>query len=308
MDTALSRSARTLLKLFYAVGILFFLSGLFWFMGLQTFLHGINALLIISSVYGVGFFFAGLLLLKKNKKSLSAKCSFFLAIAMVPFITLTLQNLAGIAYSPFLLEQCDFSFWLLKGRFLLELTTILTALSILHFIRIPLLTVLVYTPLWFISLDAVSCVLHKTGGPFVATTSLIFGAALIVLSIFIERIQKQNTDFAFWGYLMGTLIFFTGLNFRGFTSEQGFSLYAFICFLLLLLAPILRRIVFMVFGGLGLFIYLFDLAERHFFDSPFLPFLLSALGILLMAVPIILKKHNDKLLLFLNRISVKKRL
>ncbi len=308
MDNALSKSAKTLLKLFYGMGTLFFLSGLFWFMGNQTFLHGIKALLIVSSIYSIAFFFAGFFLLKKNKKSLAGKSSLFLSIAMVPFITFSIQNLSGIAYSPFLLEKCQFYFWIFESRFLLQLTTILAALSILHFIRVPLLSVMVYTPLWLISLDLISCLLGKASGPFIANTSLTLGAALIVFSVFIERLQKKDNDFAFWGYFTGTVIFFIGLNLYTFTSEIGYAFYAFISFLLLLLAPVLRRIIFIVFGGMGLVTYILDLAYRHFFDSPLFPFLLSAMGAFLMIFPFILKKHNNKVLSFLNRISIKKQL
>ena len=198
MDRELSKSTKALLKLSYGVGTLFLLSGLFWFMGNQTFLHGKKALLIISSIYAVAFFFAGLFLFKKNKKSLSAKCSFLLSIAMIPVITLTVQVLAGVASSPFFLEKYQFYFWVVEGRFCLQVATLLSSLAILHFIRIPMLTIMVYAPLWLISLDTVSCIVHSATGPVLSKTSMVFGAALIVFSVFVERIQKKSTDFAFW--------------------------------------------------------------------------------------------------------------
>ena len=79
-------------------------------------------------------------------------------------------------------------------------------------------------------------------------------------------------------------------------SEFNKAVYALINIGLIGIALKLKRTVFLVFGVLGVHVYLGHLAYRVFQDSFFFPFVIALLGLSLILVTVLAQR-------FLNRLS-----
>ena len=122
-----------------------------------------------------------------------------------------------------------------------------------------------------------------------AQVSLWFGLAMLLATFWADR--RTRDDYAFWGYLFGLMAFWGGLTSLDSTSELGRLGYCAVNVLLLVVAILLERRVFLVFGGLGVCLYLGHLAHRVFRDSLAFPFALSALGLGIMALGWAYQRH-----------------
>ena len=89
-------------------------------------------------------------------------------------------------------------------------------------------------------------------------------------------------DFAFWCYLFGLMAFWGGLTSMDSGSELKRFIYLLINVGLVGIAVKLRRSAFLVFGALGVYVYLGHLAWQVFKDSLLFPFILALLGLSLI--------------------------
>jgi hypothetical protein len=82
--------------------------------------------------------------------------------------------------------------------------------------------------------------------------------------------------------LFGLMAFWGGLSTMNSTAEVGSAAYAAINLGLIALAVKLRRVTFLLFGAVGVYIYLAHLAYKVFKDSTMFPFILAFLGLCLI--------------------------
>ena len=108
------------------------------------------------------------------------------------------------------------------------------------------------------------------------------------------RTCRAPEDFAFWCYLFGLLAFWGGFTFMESGSEIGRVLYALLNVGLMPLGVWLRRAVFIVFGVLGVHIYLGHLAYEVFKDSVLFPFALAVLGLSVILVTVLAQRQFSK--------------
>ena len=78
-------------------------------------------------------------------------------------------------------------------------------------------------------------------------------------------------------------------------SEVSKFLYFLINLALMWLAVFLRRRVFSVVGALGVLGYIGHLAQNIFEDSALFPFVLTAIGVAIIYLGILLKRHGAKI-------------
>jgi hypothetical protein len=83
-----------------------------------------------------------------------------------------------------------------------------------------------------------------------------------------------------------------GLSFMDSGNEWAKLGYCAIHLALILVSLVLRRRVFLVFGSLGVFFYLCGEAYGYFRNSVAFPFVLSLIGIAIIAAAIMLKKNE----------------
>lgn len=120
--------------------------------------------------------------------------------------------------------------------------------------------------------------------------SLFFGLAVILVG-FVTDLKKKE-DFAFWGYLFGTLSFWGGLNALVWTRGNiALFIYVVTNLILMVLSIVLMRKVLMVFGAIGLFSYLSYLSFNLFVDSVLFPFYMSLVGLAIICLGILYQKN-----------------
>jgi hypothetical protein len=186
----------------------------------------------------------------------------------------------------------DFYKWI-KGSFVfMELATIAAALLALKFYRFPFIVFLMAVALWFLSMDMVPWITGTPHGNWdiARKVSVWFGLGVIITAVIVHGRQRSG-DFAFWLYLFGVLTFWGGITATSDGSNLDKALYGAMNVGFLLIAVLLGRRVFAVFGAMGIAIYLGDLAEKLFRDSLLFPFALSAIGIAIIALGLYLHRR-----------------
>jgi len=290
----------------YYLGGLIILPALAWFLGKGADLYGKAFLFWVSFAYSLCFYGAGVYLWKVKDKEILGGIAFFLSLSLVPLVTYALQAWLGWWPGNDPGEYVDFYQFIKGGWFLMEVSTVACALFTLRWIRCPLLTVILYVTLWFMSQDILPFFLKEALGieSFVLNISTVFGLGVLVAAFLMDR--KGQKDFAFWGYLFGVIVFWTGISKRLYHTESGNAIYCLLNLALLFVGPLVQRRVFVVFGIFGILRYLVELACRHFIDSAFFPFVLSFIGIAVIALAILFKRHSGKIsgwyALFRNRV------
>jgi len=134
--------------------------------------------------------------------------------------------------------------------------------------------------LWFLSLDLAALLIGSHGLVAVEQKQLItllFGATVLGVTYLLDR--RTDQDYAFWLYLLGLVAFSGALTYDG----VGSITYCLINLGLMLVAVLLQRKTFMVFGAIGVYSYLGHLAFYVFKNSLLFPAALTALGIAIIA-------------------------
>ena len=192
-------------------------------------------------------------------------------------------------------EYRDFHRWIRGGWFAMEIATLVVAFLALRFFHFPFLTAPIAVVLWFLSMDLTPIL---SGGDFSFTwdlrsqVSLWFGLAMIAGAYCVDR--RTQEDYAFWIYLFGLFAFWGGMSLMNSGSEISMFLYFLINVTLMWLSVFLSRRAFMVFGAMGVFAYVAHLAAL-FEDSFLFPFVLTAIGLLVIFLGIQLKRHNARI-------------
>jgi len=117
--------------------------------------------------------------------------------------------------------------------------------------------------------------------------SVLVGLLTMMIGFGLDRALRQrhapvSEDFAFWCYLFGLMGFWGALTSMDSGSEVKRFIYLLINLALIGLAVKSKRTVFLVFGAIGVYIYLGHLAWEVFKDSVFFPFVLALLGLSLI--------------------------
>src|SRR5262249_37961826 len=177
---------------------------------------------------------------------------------------------------------------------MMELGTIAAAAFALKFVRFSFLTAPMAFCFWFFSMDVAALIFRQNSLDYDTQkwVSVVVGIITILVGYALDRFLRQRSaptgeDFAFWCYLFGLMAFWGGLTVMDSGSEFSRLVYLLINLGLMALALKLKRPVFMVFGVLGVFIYLGHLAWEVFKDSVLFPFVLAFLGLALILVTVL---------------------
>ncbi len=179
---------------------------------------------------------------------------------------------------------------------MMELATLASGMLMLWHCRRPFMMMPVAVTLWYLGMD-LTPLLFDSSDPALnwelrKLVSLVFGAAMLLLAFWIDLRTRRDPDYAFWLYLFGVMTFWGGLSLLESDSELGKFGYFCINIALIMLAALLGRRVFAVFGGLGAAGYLGYLAWHVFRDSLLFPFALSALGLAVVWLGLAWQRHE----------------
>ncbi|MCL2715236.1 MAG: hypothetical protein FWD68_11785 [Alphaproteobacteria bacterium] len=253
------------------------------------------ALTATALVYAVLFATTGHYLW--NARNLPAAGGLLIAIAvsMAPLAVFGIQDALGM-WSRFGHPGTTGEFYqLIRGSWIfMEIATILAAAVALHFYRFPFIVLLVAIAFWFMSMDIVPWIAGKASGNWELSrqVSIVFGLAMIVIAAIVNTRQRSG-DFAFWLYLFGVLTFWGAITATSGGTTVQKAIYCAMNVGFLLLAVFLRRRVFVVFGTIGVALYLGELAQNVFKDSLLFPFALSVIGVLIIALGLSYHRHQQ---------------
>jgi hypothetical protein len=180
----------------------------------------------------------------------------------------------------------------------MELATIAAAAFVLRYVRFAFLTAPIAFSFWFLSMDLAALISRNPDLSLNTRQwiSVIVGLIILLVGYGLERFlhkpgEPRSEDFAFWCYLFGMLAFWGGLTSMNSESEIMRILYALLNVGFMWLGVKLRRATFLVFGALGVFMYLGHLAYEVFKDSFFFPFVLALLGLGLILLTVWMQRR-----------------
>lgn len=235
-----------------------------------------------------------------RRQSLPAGITAALAIALVPLAVYGAQHLLGYWSDDDPAQRYRAFHTRIDWRWLLmELATLAAGAVALWRWRLPFIVMPVAVTLWYMGMDLVPMLLAGEQHAFFSDegkrVSLAYGAALMVVALWVDVRSRATLDFAFWLYIVGVASFWGGLSAMDSDSELGKAVYAVINLLLIATGAALSRRVFAVFGGLGVAFYLGHLASTVFKDSLLFPVALTAIGLGFVAAGVLWQRHEAAL-------------
>lgn len=253
------------------------------------------AIAVIGFLYGAVFLIAGDLLTRRAGMRVPGGLCVTVALAMVPMIVYGIQFEAGLWPGTDPGAYGDFPRYIKGGWFAIEIVTLAVGAVLLRLYRFPFLVFVIGVVLWFMSMDLAPLLVEERADYFEIRrmVSMIFGIPVLIVAYLSDL--RFRRDYAFWLYLFGMLAFWGGLSLSDAETELARFLYCLLNVALIALSVFLRRRVFMLFGVLGVMGYLGYLAFRLFEDSPWFPFALSGLGILVLLVGYAVLKNRERL-------------
>jgi hypothetical protein len=277
----------------YYFGAMLMISACGWFLGDKWDELGTSGVLTTSLLYmaiaasvgwwlrGKGFVVGGGLLIT-------------VAVCLLPLVTYSIESLLGMWPAGDPGQYGEFYPMIHASWIVMELATILAAAIALYFVRFGFLTAPMAFSLWFFSMDVAALILGREliyEANERAWISVSVGLVTILLGYGLDRTlhtagEPKTQDFAFWCFLFGLLAFWGGLTSMNSGAELNKFIYLLINLGLAGVAVYLKRTVFLVFGAIGVHVYLGHLAYRVFQDSILFPFALAALGLSLILVTV----------------------
>ncbi len=216
------------------------------------------------------------------------------AVCMTPMAIFGIQETTGwwVMGDPGVYR--DFYQWIRSGWAIMEVATVITGLIALRFFKFPFITLPIAFSLWFMSMDLVA-MLYGPGFSWDERklVSLWFGLGMLITAFLVDR--RTREDYAFWGYLFGMMAFWGGLTSLDSDSEIGKFAYCMINVALMAVSVLLARKVFIVFGSIGVAIYLGHLASDVFKDELLFTFALSGFGLAVIAFGVFYHKHEERI-------------
>jgi hypothetical protein len=177
----------------------------------------------------------------------------------------------------------------------MEAGTVLVGLFTLRKWRFPFITAPIAYALWYASMDIPGLFyVQPLSWDEKKWFSLCFGLGMLGFT-YLADLKRKQEDLTFWGYLFGLMAFWGGLSAMDSNSELGKFIYFLINLALIMVAVILRRRTFIVFGSLGVTFYLGHLAHEVFKDSFAFPFVLSFLGLGIIYLGILYRRKREAL-------------
>jgi hypothetical protein len=291
------RKGLNLVTVAYYFGAMLMISACAWFLGDKWESLGSPGIFITVLIYmllasslgwwlrGKGYFVGGGLLIT-------------VAVCLVPLLIYTVEDMLGLwpdgdpgAYKNY--------YPLIHGSWIImELATIAAAAVALRFVRFGFLTAPMAFSFWFLSMDLAALILGEVNYDWETRKwiSVVVGLFTLLIGYGLDKKLRRSErpdseDYAFWCYLFGMFAFWGGLTAMDSGSEVKRALYALMNIGLIGLAVKLRRTTFLIFGALGVHLYLGHLAYRVFKDSFLFPFALALLGLSLILLTVWMQRR-----------------
>lgn len=291
------RKGFNLVTVLYYFGAMLMISACAWFLVDKRDVLGTSGVCITVIVYILIAASTGLWL-RREGYLVGGGLLITVAVSLTPLLTYSVEKMAGLwpANDPGAYK--DFYPWIHGSSIVMELMTIAAAAAALKFVRFSFLTAPMAFSFWFLSMD-LAALIYKQNNFDVDKrkwVSVFVGLITMLVGYGIERVMRNRgtpmtEDFAFWCYLFGLMAFWGGLTAMDSRSELTRVVYLLINLALIGMAVKLRRTTFLIFGAIGVYVYLGHLAWEVFKDSVFFPFVLALLGLSLILATVLGQRH-----------------
>lgn len=279
------------LNVAYYFGALLVIGAMGWLMTLGWETFGGGGIFVIALCYAALFLLASRRLLSNPATRTPGGLLVTMAVCMTPLAVYGFERMRGLWPQRDPGEYRDFFPWIRGGWFAMEAATVLTGLVALRKVKFPFLVAPIAFVLWFMSMDAVPAVFHADPwGDTARHVSIVFGLAMMFVAFQVDH--RTEEDYAFWLYLFGLTAFWGAITSMHSGSELRRLLYCAMNVGLVVLSVPLRRRVFLVFGAVGVNLYLGDLAWRVFENSLIFPFALTLLGLGIITGAVWYQRHR----------------
>src|SRR5262249_28273029 len=180
----------------------------------------------------------------------------------------------------------DFYPYIRSSWICMEAGTVVAALMALRRVKFSFLVAPAAVALWFMSMDFAAFLSGHDHWQLALgqRVSISFGLGMLLVAYLIDH--RTREDFAFWLYLFGMTALWGGLTSMESDSQWRRFLYCLLNVGFVALSVLLRRRVFVLYGAIGVNLYLVQLAQTVFKDSILFPFALTFLGLPVIAVAI----------------------
>jgi hypothetical protein len=259
-------------------------------------------LLTTGAVYFALFTAAGVIFRRRLPSEIPAMLMLTVAVFMVPLTVYAFQRLLGVTQWDSPSSYYDFYVWIDKGWFWMEVTTAVTAAVYLAVFRFELLTFPLSFVLWFMSMDLAPALFGRSiDWEERRAVSIVVGLGILLVSYVLDLVRNRR-DYSFWLYLFGLMAFWGGIS-TGWTDQLGLKiLYCLLNLGLIAIAVLFRRAVFLVFGSVGVYLFLYDLSTNVFRNSLAFPLYLSLVGAAILVGAIVLLKQQGRIDGYLERV------
>ena len=288
---------------FHATHILYYLGGLIAIGAMSLFMtlgwqrYGGWGLFAISVAYGLLGIGLTEYLLKRRLRIPAGILAAF-TVALTPLAVYALQVALGVW--PDATPYRDYHVYVKWHWILMELATLAVGAILFYRYRLPFLLMPVAVTLWYISMDlapflfdGLDAMLYWEVRKWV---SLWFGLIIVLIAFWVDlRSRHARDDYAFWLYLFGVLAFWGGLSMLKSDSELNKFIYLCINLGLIAVGAALSRRIFAICGGLGVAGYLGHLSYNLFKDSLLFPFVLTFIGLAVIALGIKWQKYEGRI-------------
>ena len=255
---------------------------------------GLGVFFLSLLYFSLGLFFSRRF--ERQNLDLPAGILAAFSVAMVPLVVFGIQQHLGIwADGAQFREYHSYIRW---QWIYLELATLVVGAMVVYRFRYPFVLMPIAVTLWYLSMDFGAFLVKASSYGdfgFRADISMYFGLALLVLAVWVDQRDMQRRDFAFWLYMVAVLTFWGGLTAQNSDSHIAKLVYCFINLALIFTGLLLNRKVFVVFGGLGVAVYLGYLAFEVFAGSFFFPIAVAAIGLGVIYLGIFWQRHEKRL-------------
>jgi hypothetical protein len=291
------RKGFNLVTVAYYFGALLMISACAWFLGDKWNILGSPGVFATVLVYMM--LAAGLgLWLRRKSYVVGGGLLITVAVCLVPLLVYAIEDMVGLWPGEHPGSYKNYYPWINGSWIVMELATIVAAAVALRFVRFGFLTAPLAFSLWFLSMDLAALIARDANLSWKTREwiSVIVGLCTLLVGYGLDKQLRKpgiprSEDFAFWAYLFGMFAFWGGLTAMDSGSEIMRALYALLNIGFVLLAIKLRRITFLVFGVIGVHLYLGHLAYEVFKTSFFFPFALALLGLSLILVTVWMQRR-----------------
>jgi hypothetical protein len=255
------------------------------------------ALTAIAIAYAAGFLSLGSYLWSKPGLRTPGGLSVAVAVSMAPLAIYGVQdalNLWGASkpggYTEF--------YPLINGSWVyMEIGAIVAAALALRWYPFPFIVLIAAFALWFLSMDLAALIANRHTPNWESDWELrrrisqIVGLVTIAAAWAIDLKWGALGDFGFWLHLFGALTLWGAIS-LGSGDEFGKALYCAFNVAFIAFGLFLNRRVYVVFGAIGVTMYLAHLAADIFKDAVAFSFALSAIGLAILFAGIGLERRR----------------